>query len=300
MPTCCRRRLNRRRRRRLLTRRPPAPIPANPSWNFTPAPGWTKEEAQILKLCLMKHGVGRWVQILDSGLLPGKMIQQLNGQTQRLLGQQSLAAYTGLQVGARPRLDAQHLPRWGGGWRCRPCAASAVLAGPAAPLSHPALLRLAPCCNDTSLRSKPPCRWTLTASALTTTACWVLSARTGWSSTAGVSAAGQARQPAAAAAGCCVAGAAWQGSLCWLLRPAVLAPLCLPTHLLLPSLHCRLSAANLTKQQKQQMQEEAKSKWVGRGGRRDALCLVAPGGRGSLPLAPSRRPQHPLPACSPG
>lgn len=60
-------------------------------WNFTPSPGWTKEEAQILKLCLMKHGVGRWVQILDSGLLPGKLIQQLNGQTQRLLGQQSLA-----------------------------------------------------------------------------------------------------------------------------------------------------------------------------------------------------------------
>ena len=46
----------------------------------------------------MKHGVGRWIQILELGLLPGKLIQQLNGQTQRLLGQQSLAAYTGLQV----------------------------------------------------------------------------------------------------------------------------------------------------------------------------------------------------------
>ena len=67
-------------------------------WNFTPAPGWTKEEAQILKLCLMKQGIGRWMQILETGLLPGKLIQQLNGQTQRLLGQQSLAAYTGLQV----------------------------------------------------------------------------------------------------------------------------------------------------------------------------------------------------------
>lgn len=78
------------------------PAPFSPShscsWNFTPAPGWTKEEAQILKLCLMKHGVGRWIQILETGLLPGKLIQQLNGQTQRLLGQQSLAAYTGLQV----------------------------------------------------------------------------------------------------------------------------------------------------------------------------------------------------------
>ena len=46
----------------------------------------------------MKHGIGRWLQILEEGLLPGKMIQQLNGQTQRLLGQQSLAAYTSLQV----------------------------------------------------------------------------------------------------------------------------------------------------------------------------------------------------------
>lgn len=69
----------------------------------------------ILKLCLQKYGIGRWVQILDTGLLPGKLIQQLNGQTQRLLGQQSLAgmgrlhdvgathnvpppAYTGLHV----------------------------------------------------------------------------------------------------------------------------------------------------------------------------------------------------------
>ena len=71
-------------------------------WNFTPSPGWTKEEAAVLKLCLMKYGVGRWVQILDTGLLPGKLIQQLNGQTQRLLGQQSLAGVRAL--GAQQRL----------------------------------------------------------------------------------------------------------------------------------------------------------------------------------------------------
>mmetsp|Transcript_35203 Transcript_35203/g.76358 ORF Transcript_35203/g.76358 Transcript_35203/m.76358 type:complete len:339 (-) Transcript_35203:1771-2787(-) len=67
-------------------------------WNFAPSPGFTKEEVCILKLALQYFGVGRWVQILDTGLLPGKLIQQLNGQTQRLLGQQSLAAYTGLRV----------------------------------------------------------------------------------------------------------------------------------------------------------------------------------------------------------
>lgn len=39
----------------------------------------------------MVHGVGRWKEIESGGLLPGKLYQQLNGQTQRLLGQQSLA-----------------------------------------------------------------------------------------------------------------------------------------------------------------------------------------------------------------
>eukprot|EP01025_Chloroclados_australasicus_P032014 TRINITY_DN3240_c0_g1_i6.p3 TRINITY_DN3240_c0_g1~~TRINITY_DN3240_c0_g1_i6.p3 ORF type:complete len:301 (-),score=27.09 TRINITY_DN3240_c0_g1_i6:506-1408(-) len=67
-------------------------------WNFTTSPGWSPEEGQLLKLLLMKLGVGRWVQIQETGLLPGKVIQQLYGQTQRLLGQQSLSAYTGLRV----------------------------------------------------------------------------------------------------------------------------------------------------------------------------------------------------------
>ncbi|KAK3276879.1 hypothetical protein CYMTET_15078 [Cymbomonas tetramitiformis] len=67
-------------------------------WNFTLSPGWQPEEVEILKLALSKFGVGRWKEITESGCLPGKNIQQLNGQTQRLLGQQSIAAFTGLQV----------------------------------------------------------------------------------------------------------------------------------------------------------------------------------------------------------
>jgi hypothetical protein len=78
-----------------LPRRLPASLRR---WNFTPSPGWTKEELHILKLCLMRFGVGQWLAILNTGLLPGKLIQQLNGQTQRMLGQQSLAAYSGLKV----------------------------------------------------------------------------------------------------------------------------------------------------------------------------------------------------------
>jgi len=60
--------------------------------------GWTKAEVENLVIVLKKFGVGRWVQIVDSGALPGKQIQQLNGQTQRLLGKQSLAEYTGLNL----------------------------------------------------------------------------------------------------------------------------------------------------------------------------------------------------------
>ncbi len=75
-------------------------------WNFTPSPGWTKEEAMALRACLKKFGIGKWVQIVDSGVLPGKQIQQLNGQTQRLLGKQSLAEYTGMRLDIdRIRMD---------------------------------------------------------------------------------------------------------------------------------------------------------------------------------------------------
>ena len=59
----------------------------------------------------MKYGIGRWVQILDTGLLPGKLIQQLNGQTQRLLGQQSLAGmlyYQSLKQSMRS-MQVEHL-----------------------------------------------------------------------------------------------------------------------------------------------------------------------------------------------
>jgi hypothetical protein len=67
-------------------------------WNFSLSPGWTADEVHRLRLCLMVHGVGRWSQIVQSGHLVGKTISQLNLQTQKLLGQQSLAEFTGLQI----------------------------------------------------------------------------------------------------------------------------------------------------------------------------------------------------------
>jgi hypothetical protein len=75
----------------MYVHRPNKPGHARRRWNFSPSPGWTKTEVAVLRLCLMVHGVGRWKEIECTGLLPGKLYQQLNGQTQRLLGQQSLA-----------------------------------------------------------------------------------------------------------------------------------------------------------------------------------------------------------------
>jgi len=86
----------------------------NHRWNFSLSPGWTTGEVQALKLCVMKYGVGAWGQIAATGLLPGKTTQQLSSQTQRLLGQQSLSAFTGLCVDVdrvrtdnEARVDAQ-------------------------------------------------------------------------------------------------------------------------------------------------------------------------------------------------
>ena len=53
--------------------------------------GWTQEEVEVLRLALMKFGVGNWSAIIQSGSLPGKTVAQLNNQTQRMLGQQSTA-----------------------------------------------------------------------------------------------------------------------------------------------------------------------------------------------------------------
>jgi len=52
--------------------------------------GWTREEVEVLRVAIMKFGVGKWTDILSSNCLPGKTPAQLNLQTQRALGQQSL------------------------------------------------------------------------------------------------------------------------------------------------------------------------------------------------------------------
>lgn len=66
--------------------------------NSTLAPGWQRDEVDVLKVALMKFGVGRWKKIMQNGCLPGKTPSQLSSQTQRLLGQQSLAEYLHLHL----------------------------------------------------------------------------------------------------------------------------------------------------------------------------------------------------------
>ena len=67
-------------------------------WNYSLQPGWTKQETLILKYALQVYGIGRWKQIEQAKVLPSKMIQQMYLQTQRMLGQQSLAEFMQLRL----------------------------------------------------------------------------------------------------------------------------------------------------------------------------------------------------------
>ena len=55
-------------------------------WNCALSPGWTMQELEILKVSLMKHGIGTWSKIVESDCLPTKNISQMQIQTCRLLG----------------------------------------------------------------------------------------------------------------------------------------------------------------------------------------------------------------------
>jgi len=67
-------------------------------WNCTLSPGWSQEENEILRKAIMKFGLGAWSQILKAKVLPGKTAAQLNLQTQRMLGQQSLGGFMNIKL----------------------------------------------------------------------------------------------------------------------------------------------------------------------------------------------------------
>ena len=67
-------------------------------WNYTLSPGWSRAEVEVLKLALQKFGIGKWASIIKSKCLPGKSIGQIYLQTQRIMGQQSLGDFMGLNI----------------------------------------------------------------------------------------------------------------------------------------------------------------------------------------------------------
>eukprot|EP00002_Diphylleia_rotans_P027993 TRINITY_DN5639_c0_g1_i3.p1 TRINITY_DN5639_c0_g1~~TRINITY_DN5639_c0_g1_i3.p1 ORF type:complete len:193 (-),score=38.48 TRINITY_DN5639_c0_g1_i3:99-677(-) len=67
-------------------------------WNFSSSPGWSPEESQVLRLAIMKYGLGNWANLLSKNVIPGKTRGQLTLQTQRLCGQQSLGEFMGLHI----------------------------------------------------------------------------------------------------------------------------------------------------------------------------------------------------------
>merc|ERR1712129_195632 len=58
--------------------------------------GWGAFDAHILRLGIMRYGCGSWVDL--SRHFPGKNKNQLNGQTQRLFGQQALNEFSKLHI----------------------------------------------------------------------------------------------------------------------------------------------------------------------------------------------------------
>ncbi|KAG0086568.1 hypothetical protein BGZ93_011444 [Podila epicladia] len=70
-------------------------------WNYTVAPGWNVNEAEVLRKALMRFGIGNWSKIIESNCLVGKTNAQMNLQTQRMLGQQSTAEFAGLHIDPR-------------------------------------------------------------------------------------------------------------------------------------------------------------------------------------------------------
>ena len=67
-------------------------------WNYTLSPGWTAKEVEVFRLALMKFGMGKWTAIVNSNVLPGKTVGQLNNQMQRMIGQQSTNEFQGLHI----------------------------------------------------------------------------------------------------------------------------------------------------------------------------------------------------------
>jgi hypothetical protein len=70
-------------------------------WNYSLSPGWTQETSEILRLAIIKFGCGNWKAIIESKCLPGKTRSQLNLQTQRMVGQQSIAQFKGIHLDTR-------------------------------------------------------------------------------------------------------------------------------------------------------------------------------------------------------
>ena len=43
-------------------------------WNCSKQPGWTKLDITLLRLGVMKFGVGKWKDFLEANLLPNKPV----------------------------------------------------------------------------------------------------------------------------------------------------------------------------------------------------------------------------------
>lgn len=65
-------------------------------WNYSLSVGFSEEEGKLLRLALIRYGCGAWASIIRH--FPFKKTTQLNMQTQKMFGQQSLREFTHLHL----------------------------------------------------------------------------------------------------------------------------------------------------------------------------------------------------------
>ena len=49
----------------MLTKKTEAVYESKSLWNYSLSPGWTLEEVKVLKLALMKFGIGKWTKLVQ-------------------------------------------------------------------------------------------------------------------------------------------------------------------------------------------------------------------------------------------
>ena len=73
-------------------------IGLRPEKHLSRSMGWTRAETKQLRKLIQLYGMGAWMDILNSWMLPGKTVSQMVAKTIKMLGQQSIKQFQGMRI----------------------------------------------------------------------------------------------------------------------------------------------------------------------------------------------------------